>query len=364
MPNFTEVTTGFPAVPQIETTDLVLGGSATSPTNLPLKALVERTAQNKSRIDSIVASSTSLIVGVDVQAFDSDLTAVANLTGTGLIRRTGNGTAALVSHWVDPFIAGGRLSLAAGESTHVADVIDANRVYYTPHNGAALALYTGTEWRLQPFIESSASISTLPANTNYDVFVYLVGNTLTLDLQPWTNDTTRSVAIVRQDGVWCKSGDLPRRYVGSFRTTGAGKTESSATKRFLYNAANQVEHILRRQPGVSSWPAVGTAWRAANGDNNNRVQVLCGLRSNVVDLTATGIGSNNAQLGISINTVGTATFDFGMGLSDGAQTTMIGSFYKEIPRLGLSFYQLVERSQGGTSIFNGSEMAIHGMWRC
>ena len=364
MPPISENNQIFPSVPLIEVGDLVVGGSESSGPNKALKPLTDRTAYNKAQIDSIVANSTNLIVGTDVQAWDTDLDAISALTGNGLIRRTGTGTVQLVTSWVDPSVAGGRLSLAAGDSFSSGDVIDANRLYYTPHTGASIALRSGNEWVLVPFVESSVSLATLAANTIFDVFIYLNGASLAFELQSWASLTARSVALTKQNGVWCKLGDATRRYVGSIRIGTAGTCTSSQERRYLFNANHRLPHIVRRKPVSSSWNAVGTGWRAADGDNDNRIQILCGLRETMLDLNVLGSASNNAKLGISVNTVAPASQDFGVGVSDATQTTMIGSIYREVPRLGHSFYQMVEQSQDGTSSFDGDNLALSGLWWC
>jgi hypothetical protein len=152
--------------------------------------------------------------------------------------------------------------------------------------------------------------------------------------------------------------------MGTIRTTGAGRTESSRARRFVWNVSNQIEHVLRRRPVPSSWSAVGTAWRAANGDNDNRVQVVCGVRQNLIDLRLLGRASINGELGIAINSAGAPNTEYGIGLSDSNQTTTVASAYIESPRVGHSFYQMVERSQSGNSVFAGDETALSGIWRC
>jgi hypothetical protein len=128
MPNFTEAD-AFPSVPIIETGDLVIGGSETSASNRPIDALVDRTRWLRNRVEAIESNTSNLIVGSDVQAWDADLDALAAQTGTGLLRRTGNGTAAVVTTWVDPSIAGGRLSLVTADTFPTTDQIDADRLY-------------------------------------------------------------------------------------------------------------------------------------------------------------------------------------------------------------------------------------------
>ncbi len=49
--------------------------------------------------------------------------------------------------------------------------------------------------------------------------------TPTLEALVWTNDTTRATALVRQDGVWSKTGALTRRYLGTVRVDGESEMD-------------------------------------------------------------------------------------------------------------------------------------------
>lgn len=70
---------------------------------------------------------------------------------------------------------------------------------------------------------------------------------------------SRTTAIVRQNGTWCKSGTLTHRLLGTFKTNGAGTVDdSSASARNLSNVDNKVKcHVGAIEPAASwSSPSV------------------------------------------------------------------------------------------------------------
>jgi hypothetical protein len=176
-------------------------------------------------------------------------------------------------------IADGRLTLSTGTPIPSADQLAATTLYYTPHIGGKIALYNGASWDVISFSEVSISLSGKTADTNYDVFGYNNSGTLTLELLAWTNATTRATALVRQDGVLCKTGALTRRYLGTIRTTGTtGQCEDSAVKRFVWNAENRVPRGLYRAESADSWTHTPiNTWMQANNSTANQLAVVRGL---------------------------------------------------------------------------------------
>jgi hypothetical protein len=104
----------------------------------------------------------------------------------------------------------------------------------------------------------------------------------------WTNNTTRAEAIVRQDGVWCKSGALTRRLVGTIRTTGTATTEDSLLRRLVWNSDNRIQRALRRNETTSSWAYNSTTWRAVMASAANSLEWVAGLSDRVIHLVAEG----------------------------------------------------------------------------
>ncbi|MBM4253718.1 MAG: hypothetical protein FJ146_17255 [Deltaproteobacteria bacterium] len=58
------------------------------------------------------------------------------------------------SGWIDPSVAGGRLTLTAATPVTAADVAGSTVIYYTPYNSDRIALYDGSNWRIYSFPRS------------------------------------------------------------------------------------------------------------------------------------------------------------------------------------------------------------------
>ncbi len=152
---------------------------------------------------------------------------------------------------------GGRLSLLTGEPVPTADVLAATSVFFNPYAHDNIAIFTGTVWNtlLIPSAGISLSLAALAANTNFDVFGFDSGaSTLALELSAaWASDIARTDAIGRQNGVFVKTADDTRRYLGTFRTTAVvGQSEDGAIRRFIWNADNRVERHTHTK-GNAGW---------------------------------------------------------------------------------------------------------------
>ena len=184
-------------------------------------------------------------------------------------------------------IPGGRLTLTTGVPVTTADVTAATNVYYTPYLHDKIRIYDGTTWNQYVFTELTLAV---PASTTqmYDIWIYDNAGTLTLEALAWTNDTTRATALVRQDGVLCKTGVLTRRYLGSFRTTGvSGQTESSLAKRFVWNYFNRVELRARRLDSTDH-EYTTASYRIWNNDAANITEFVIGVIEDSSILTFKG----------------------------------------------------------------------------
>lgn len=179
----------------------------------------------------------------------------------------------------------GRLTLVSGDPMYMDNTTGATTLYYTPHIGDRVALYSSTTstWRAYKFAELSIAIPA-STNTNYDVYIYNNAGTITLELTAWTDATTRATAITRQDGVFVKSGSTNKRYLGTIRTTGnSGECDDSATKRFCWNYYHQKPRLLLKNEADDSW-TYGTqnTFRQVNADSTNKVETVAGYRGDIV----------------------------------------------------------------------------------
>jgi hypothetical protein len=273
-------------------------------------------------------------------------TAVAGLTGT------------VVNHC--------RLTLESGVPVSATDQLAKTTVYCTPRTGRQLTLFSAAG---VPSTLSTPEVSiALPAVASqlYDVFAWNNAGVVTLELLAWTNDTTRATAIaLTTTGVWCKSGDLTRRYLGSVRTTTvAGQTEDSLVKRYLWNVDQRVRRPLLRQEATLSWTYTLATWRQANAAAANQVEIVVGVADAPLTLQVIGAAINGAStvaFAVSLGEDSTTTpspsalqgpFNTGTATTSG-YTSVLAALAK-LPALGRHVYAWLEISTAtGTTTWAG-----------
>ncbi|MBA3867527.1 MAG: hypothetical protein H0X30_00080 [Anaerolineae bacterium] len=254
-----------------------------------------------------------------------------------------------------PSICNGRLTLTTGVPVTNADVTAAVTLYFTPLGGNQLTLYNGSAWVLYSFTERSLSLTGLLAATNYDIFVYDNAGTLTLEALAWTSGTVRATALVKQDGVYVKTGALGRRYLGTIRTVAAGQTEDSKKKRLVYNEYNRFIRNFFVSIAVGSWTYATNAWRAANADATARAEVVIGNVGPALDLNLvcrlTGSGAGITQ-GIGIDTTTANSADLYVNIANDGDLS--GQLVHQ-PAIGYHYYQWIENGRGvaGSAIYFG-----------
>lgn len=269
-----------------------------------------------------------------------------------------DGTAA----WSSPnnAICQGRLTLATGTPVTTTDQSAKTTIYFTPFNGNKIGLYNGSAWIVRTFSEISLGLGTLTSGLPYDVFAYDSGGTVTLEFLAWTNGTTRATALATQDGIWCKTGALTRRYLGTFYTSSTTTTESTKLKRRLWNMYNRVAYELAVVDTTVSWNYTTAAFRQANGSSANQVDFVLGLAEDAVDATVLGIVSatsgqfTSAGVGLNSTTVNSAAI-YGVGVAAGGGGLYPGhALYKGRPAAGYNYLAWLECGGGiGTVTWYG-----------
>ncbi len=199
-----------------------------------------------------------------------------------------------------------KVNLTASITGYVIPIGVANTtLYFTPFRGNCIAVYDGTRWRMYTFSELSVALGTLTAALPYDVFVYDNAGTLTLELLAWTSGTARATALVLQDGVWCKSGALTRRYLGTIYTTSTTTTEDSSRKRDVWNAYNRVSMPLWVAEWTASWTYGTVAWQQARASAVNQIECVVGLPwGSEIELTVIATVANNTLGGAIYPAIG------------------------------------------------------------
>lgn len=262
-------------------------------------------------------------------------------------------------------IVNGRLTLTTGTPVTTADVTAASTLYFTPHKGNAISLYSGSGWRLYTFTERSLALSGLTASRPYDVFIYDNAGTLTLEVVAWTNDTTRATALAKQDGVYVKTGATGRRYLGTIYTTGTTTTEDSKAKRFVWNMYNRVPRPMAVFDGTDTWTYSLATYRQANGAAANQLDFVRGIDEDAVEAICTAQCANSTggvavktAVGLDSTTAAAAYSTIGSAAAPSANQLQFFSRYCGLPGLGRHFLAWLEYSVAtGTTTWRGDDGA-------
>lgn len=332
------------------------------------------------RQGGILTGLSGLVIGAPyyISATAGAITATAPLnarfvgqadTTTSLVL-SGNPPMPLADNGINDF----RLSLTTGVPVTSADVTGASAVtiYAVPYKGNRIALFDANG---NATVYTSAQFSiAVPATTNqmYDIFAYSNAGVPTLELLAWTNDTTRATAIVlTTTGSYTKSGDLTRRYVGSFRTGAvSGQTEDSVTKRFLWNLYHQKPRVLRITESTDTWSYTTAAMRQVNASTANQVAIVVGVAEVPLELEARTLWANATttyvQIGIGEGSTTTVHAQCiggvtGNGAGNASLYVAPTSSLKIFPAVGYQFYAQLEGSAAaGTTTFHGDDAFVQG----
>jgi hypothetical protein len=151
-------------------------------------------------------------------------------------------------------------------------------IYLHPYIGNMISLFNGATWEVKQFSSTLAlNASSVTADINYDIFAYLNGSTLSFESIVWSNDTSRSVAISLQDGVYCKFNDKTRRYLGSVRKT-SSNFYNDYSRRLVFNAYNRVKRLNMNFGYFDSWSITPSLnYRVINTSLLPTIKFLYGL---------------------------------------------------------------------------------------
>jgi hypothetical protein len=201
-------------------------------------------------------------------------------------------------------ICEGRLTLQSGAPYELFFLSGQTTIYFTPYNGSAIALYTGTRWQLLNFTETSLTPS-LTASQVYDVFGYNNSGTLALELSAaWTSSTVRSEALTTVGGVYVKSANNTRRYLGTIAANGSAQLDDTQNAHSFWNQCNRKRtHLFVDSTTFHSYDG---GYRYFNNDSTRRIDVVVGLTSGyeiTTELQRLGSASAYGGIGLDSSTV-------------------------------------------------------------
>lgn len=266
-------------------------------------------------------------------------------------------TLGVVDRSVAPGTCTCRLTLTTGTAITTADVTNSNLVYLTPYKGTRVTLYNGTDWVLHTLSEVTLNLTneTISGGVNYDIFLYLVGVTLTLERLAWTNDTTRATALATQDGVYVQSGATTRLYVGTIRGSGANATSDSLLERFTSSYYNPQPRPMAFRPTQDNYTYSTATWRQANGDATAQLAFVVGVEERPVEahyyVVSVDSGGNARSAGIGLDSTTVATSG-GRISALGAGASVLGEHHAALssfPGVGYHYMAALEIGNGSTT---------------
>jgi hypothetical protein len=332
---------------------------------------------NKITDSNSLSSTVSGILNSKIDNVSGVLNATINNSVTqtsGVLRNDLTIVSGLLPLYSNSYIAQGRLTLENGVAISTSDQTAKNILYYTPYNGNNISLYNGTKWETINFSQTSLTLTGLSSASNYDVFGYKSGSSLILELSIWSNGTTRATGLVLQDGVYCKSGALTRRYLGTIRTTSSTTTEDSLINRFVWNANNRISRRVSRDINGAQWTLSipTTTSRSLSGAGDYSIYVINGLNENIINLNASVLYSNGNDptgfyhLGIGKDST-TALIRSRINSTSNGTHRQLRVNAVDIVGLGYRSYIPLESLESATltpTIYGTSFGAMYGTWEC
>ena len=266
----------------------------------------------------------------------------------------------------------------------ITDATVQSVIYYTPYNGNQIPIYDGSVFVNKIF--ASDLTMTLEATNNlsgklYDIFAFMDGATLRLGAAPaWTNDTTRSAAITRVNGLWVNNAivtltngatsyaSIPANratYLGTVYCTAnaqtammfkpSGAAGGSANILGLYNAYNRVDISSEENDSTASWAYTTAAWRASNNNANNSITFIDGLQQSFIRtefLQRTVGAGDGTHRGINLDSTSAAPNRQAFGISN-ASNISDASVETFNPQLGKHYIQAMEYGNASNSQYGG-----------
>lgn len=290
----------------------------------------------------------------------------------------------------------GRLTLTSNTPVMNADATAQGTVYYAPHVGSLLPIYSGSIWNLKSFAQLSLTLNATDNTSGslYDIYAFNNSGTITLGTGPaWTSSTARGTGagtteLELKDGIWTNKVSITLRaggsslgsvaanratYLGTAYMTANGQTgmafkpsaASGGSNNILglYNAYNRVRIDAMCRDSAADYNYASTTWRSANNSASNRVSWVDGLQlSRVLAINTVTILNPASTVGVGYigvdldSTSATPEIAGGAGFTaTSAQVVATGTANNAFaPQLGLHYVQRMEKISTGTATFGGS----------
>ena len=247
----------------------------------------------------------------------------------------------------------GRLTATSGDPVGTREVGSTSTIYYTPFQGNLIGLYNGVNWDLLTFNEIVIPIPQYicTGNQNWDIFAYNNNGVVSIEPQPWAPNSisVRNIPLDTQDGVYVKSGDATRRYLGSFYCYN-NLTADAVNDRAIWNYYNRIaKKVCMTVPNAWTY---NSSWRVVAGDGTLSIATMVGVRESPIEL----------QGCVSSYEPDNATF-YGVGIGyDWSATTTAGLVSSGDNGFNCIYQQLYIHIVQTTSTYHITDIGLHTYW--
>jgi len=270
-------------------------------------------------------------------------------------------------------VNGFRLTGQTGVPITTSDQAGVMSIYLTPYISNVISVPNSAGTDLVTIESSQVTYSLgmagLSQATNYDLFAWNNGGTLTLAADPgWMGDTGRMSSFNRVRGLLVNASSVGScgancgLYVGTFRTSDASGTtlEDTKGKRYIWNMYNRVPRFMSVVDTTNTWTYNTSSYRSANNSTANRVAYVHGMADVLVEARVKAMCLNSTAgfcaAGVGIDSTSSNSCQtYGAGVPTTATTSYdVGGEYKGYPGLGFHYLQWVELGRGsGTTTWHG-----------
>lgn len=274
-------------------------------------------------------------------------------------------------------VNGLRLTPQTGVAVPVGNSAGITNIYLTPYKSNAIALYSGTAWTVRTTAEITLAITGRTALLPVDIFASWDGTAVVLEVLDWTNATTRATTLTRVDGVWTKTGDSTRRYVGTFLPRSATTADwitnldlngaGTPLRMDIWNVDNQVPIGFTMVDSGAPFAWTANAIRQWRADADAQLEVVVGIQGAYTQVEAV-TSAQTSFIGQAINLpmgVDALTADPECLFSSVASNevhAVYSSLAVSVP-IGFHFVSWLQKGKtaSGTAIWQGGTNNLAGM---
>lgn len=247
-------------------------------------------------------------------------------------------------------------------------------VYLLPHTGNRMSLTNNgiNFYPCTPSANPSIAVTGQTAGIPCDVFAVFGSLTaISLELVPWSTASARATGLFQLNGVWVKSGQNTKRYVGTIlpdsattytvRTLGTAGTKAVAG---IWNQDNRVKSTYLWQPTFDTWsPVAANTWEPLGGGSGPHIEYVLGQTLDSISADAISAFSSTpaaaAAIGIGLDSTTTPSgFRHSATAQSASVAGLVAKASQRLPSIGRKTVNLLAFSNLNTSLFYGQSGAM------